>query len=106
MNATLCYSGWSHLPPINQQARRVPLDLMPALVVRWQLPKGGSYEAQKALWAPFRELAEEDLETRKAIAQLVKVAQAKGKAAYVIINNKAEGCAPESVFRLARAIGA
>ena len=104
VNGTLCYSAWSQLPPVDQQARKVPFDLMPALVIRWQLQKGATYESAKQAWEPFREIAEEDLGTRKAIAQLVKLAQAKGKAAFVIVNNKAEGCAPESVFRLARAI--
>ncbi|MBS2022370.1 MAG: DUF72 domain-containing protein [Deltaproteobacteria bacterium] len=100
VNASLCYAAWSQLPPVDQQARRVPLEPMPALVIRWQLPRGATYEAQRAEWAPFRHLQEEDLETRSAIAQLMKTALAKGKATYVIVNNKAEGCAPESVFKL------
>ena len=102
--AALCYAAWQHLPPVSQQARRVPPDEMPALVVRWMLPRGKNYEAQREAFAPFDRLQAEDPETRAEIAALVRGAMARGQRAWVTVNNKAEGCAPESVFKLAEEI--
>jgi hypothetical protein len=55
---------------------------------------------------PFRSIAEPDLPNRDAIATLVAKALAHEVPALVLINNKAEGCAPESAFELGRAIAA
>jgi len=55
---------------------------------------------------PFNRLAEPDLPTREEIATLISKALAHDVPAFVLINNKAEGCAPFSVFELARAIAA
>ena len=52
----------------------------------------------------FDRIAREDQPARAAIARLVARAAARGVPAIVTINNKAEGCAPESAFRLAQAI--
>jgi uncharacterized protein YecE (DUF72 family) len=99
--AALCYAAWQHLPPLSQQARRVPPDRMPALVIRWMLPRGRNYEAQREAFAPFDRLQEEDPGTRSEVADLVRGALARGQGAWVTVNNKAEGCAPQSVFKLA-----
>jgi uncharacterized protein YecE (DUF72 family) len=79
-----------------------------ALVVRWNLNPntGRAYDEAKELYAPFDRLVDEDAATRKEIARLC-IAQANaGQAAFVIINNKAEGSAPLSVIKLAEAIAA
>ena len=102
--AALCYAAWQHLPPVSQQARRVPPDQMPALVVRWMLPRGKGYEAAREAFAPFDRLQAEDPDTRAEIAKLVRAASARGQGCWVTVNNKAEGCAPESVFKLAEEI--
>jgi uncharacterized protein YecE (DUF72 family) len=104
--AALCYAAWQQMPPVSQQARRVPPDQMPALVVRWMLPRGRNYEAAREAFAPFDRLQAEDPETRAEIAALVRAASARGQGCWVTVNNKAEGCAPESVFRLAEEIAA
>jgi uncharacterized protein YecE (DUF72 family) len=102
--AALCYAAWQQMPPVSQQARRVPPDQMPALVVRWMLPRGKGYEAAREAFAPFDRLQAEDPETRAEIAALVRAASARGQGCWVTVNNKAEGCAPESVFKLAAEI--
>lgn len=74
------------------------------LVVRWSLHAGLSYEEAKHRYAPFDRLLDVDIVTRGALAHLVHVALRSVQPAYVIVNNKAEGCAPLSCIELARAV--
>jgi uncharacterized protein YecE (DUF72 family) len=76
----------------------------PALVCRWLLHLGHSYEGAKDRYAPFDRLVDPDPATRSSLADLCRQALTQGKAAYVIANNKAEGSAPRSLIELARAI--
>lgn len=57
-----------------------------------------------ARFAPFDRVVEEDVTQRQAIARLVARALQHDVPAFVAVNNDAEGCAPESIHRLARAI--
>lgn len=74
------------------------------LVVRWMLHAGLRYEQAAQRFAPFSQLTMEDRPSRTAIARLVRRAVAMGRESTVIVNNKAEGSAPLSVFELAEEI--
>jgi len=76
----------------------------PALVVRWMLGGGRGYEAARDRYAPFDRLVDEDLRARDSIAGLCFHALRAGRSAFVIANNKAEGSAPLTVFKLAEKI--
>lgn len=105
--ATYCLGLHSKLPPIEEQ---IPLlrALWPApLVCRWSLNrKHGAYgyEEAKNLYEPFDKLVDPDPGTREALAAVVAGTLGAGQAAYVTINNKAEGSAPLSVAALAAAV--
>jgi uncharacterized protein YecE (DUF72 family) len=77
-----------------------------ALVVRWNLNPntGRAYDEAKELYAPFDRLVDEDAATRNEIARLCSAQAKAGQAAFVIVNNKAEGSAPLSVIKLAEGI--
>ncbi len=102
--AVHCHNAWSHMPSILEQARQVPPAARRPLIVRWLLRHGDEYGVARERFSPFNRIAAEDLTTREAIARLVSKAVQHGVSAFVLINNKAEGCAPESVFRLAQDI--
>lgn len=74
------------------------------LLARWNLHAGFRYEEAKARYAPFDRLVDEDPATRAELARLARDALAAGRTAYIVANNKAEGSAPLSVFRLAAAV--
>lgn len=76
------------------------------LVIRWMLHAGFAYEEARERYAPFDRLVDEDPVTRQAIARLSRRALDAGGSVYVICNNKAEGSAPLSLFKLAQAIDA
>jgi uncharacterized protein YecE (DUF72 family) len=102
--AVHCHNAWSAMPDVLAQARLVPPVARKPLIVRWLLAPGESYEAMRERFAPFARLAREDLAVRGAIARLAARAAAHDVPVLITINNKAEGCAPESAVRLARAI--
>jgi uncharacterized protein YecE (DUF72 family) len=102
--AVHCHNAWSGMPPILTQAKQLPPAARNPLVIRWLLAPGEVYADARDRFRPFDRITREDLLVRSAIVRLVVLAAARGVPALVLINNKAEGCAPESAFRLAREI--
>lgn len=104
VGACHCLNVHPTMPGLRAQAK-ITLDAeSPALVVRWMLHSGFAYEEAKERYAPFNRLVDEDPTSRGLIADLCRRAAKREKRAYVVINNKAEGSSPLSVFRLAEAI--
>jgi uncharacterized protein YecE (DUF72 family) len=91
-------------PAVREQARLLGKLAPGTLVVRWNLHPGYGYEEARERYAPFTRLVDEDLPTRVALARLCLETVAAGHAAFVIANNKAEGSAPLTVFKLAALI--
>ena len=88
----------------DRTALRALLVQQPALVARWLLIEGQEYESAKHRYEPFDRIVDEDNRSRDLLAAMCARAVGAARDAYVIINNKAEGSAPRSVERLARAI--
>jgi uncharacterized protein YecE (DUF72 family) len=114
--ARLCLGIHARMPPLARQAAALrAMDAAPAapdagwslcgpLVVRWSLHAGLGYEQARARYAPFNRLLDADLVTRGTLVHLIRIAVRSGQDAFVIVNNKAEGCAPLSCVELARAL--
>lgn len=92
--------GWGGLPSLVEQARRTRALARPERVVRWMLHPGQAYEEAKSDYAPFDTLKAPDPGRRREVVEVLRDADS----AWVVINNKAEGCAPASVVELARAV--
>jgi uncharacterized protein YecE (DUF72 family) len=102
--AVHCHNAWGELPSVLAQAKALPPVARRPLIVRWLFPPGDSYAAASERLAPFDRIVLEDPTRRQAIARLVANALRHAVPALVLVNNDAEGCAPESIYRLARAI--
>jgi uncharacterized protein YecE (DUF72 family) len=102
--AVHCHNAWSAMPDVLSQAKLMPPAARRPLIVRWLLARRERYDDMRQRYHPFDRITREDVPVRAAIARLVAKAAAHAVPALVTINNKAEGCAPESAFRLARAI--
>ena len=103
-----CYTVHPGAPEIARQqalAQAAGADGAGALLVRWNLRRDLRYAQARERFAPFARLVAEDLETRGQVADLVSAALGRGQEVMVIANNKAEGCAPLTLARLADAIG-
>jgi uncharacterized protein YecE (DUF72 family) len=99
-----CVSVHPRMPDVRTQARQVGALDGAGLVVRWMLTPRMSYELARKYYHPFDTLVDPDPIARGGIAWLVREMSARGRPSLVIVNNKAEGCAPRSIEALARAI--
>jgi len=103
-----CYSVHPQVPDIERQHALLPGELAARgpLVVRWNLRPSETYTGARARFAPCTHLQAEDRVNRPAITALCRRAIAAARPAYIIANNKAEGSAPATLFRLAEEITA
>jgi uncharacterized protein YecE (DUF72 family) len=106
--ARYCVGLHARMPdPLRQAAALALMDgEAPAgpLIVRWSLHSGYRYEQAKARYEPFDQLVDEDPHTREALAELAARYALAGQPVLITTNNKAEGSAPLSCAKLARAI--
>jgi uncharacterized protein YecE (DUF72 family) len=104
--ATHCIAIHARMPSATEQSRYWRESGKRPLTIRWSLHSGFKYEEAKERYAPFNALVDEDPGGRAEVARLVREAEATLTAAFVITNNKAEGCAPLSIRKLAEQIAA
>ncbi|HSU40938.1 MAG TPA: DUF72 domain-containing protein [Polyangiaceae bacterium] len=102
--AVHCHNVWGDMPSASLQARQLAPPTRRPLLVRWLMRRGESYQSAGERYLPFDRLVEEDVPNREDIARLVARAAEHGVPSFVMLDNKAEGCAPETAVRLARAI--
>jgi uncharacterized protein YecE (DUF72 family) len=99
-----CYNVHPASAPLTRQLECIHPFQQPALVVRWMLGRGLEYVAAKERYEPFDRLVDEDLPSRELIARTVLDTTLAERDVFVIANNKAEGSAPLTLFRLAERI--
>ena len=105
--ATYCLGLHAKMPTIAEQLPILRALWPGPLVCRWNLnPRHGAYgyETARDLYAPFDKLVDEDTETRQTLAKVIAGTARAGYPAYVTLSNKAEGCSPKSVIKLAEAV--
>jgi uncharacterized protein YecE (DUF72 family) len=98
-------------PPARQAAMLAPEEDHPErvlareqgqVVARWMLHAAEQYEHARERYAPFTAIVDDDPGSRGACVDLLLAAIESRVRIMTIINNKAEGSAPLSVFGLAR----
>ncbi|HVE83991.1 MAG TPA: DUF72 domain-containing protein [Myxococcales bacterium] len=102
--AVHCHNVWGRMPDVLEQRKLLPPETRRVLVARWLAPPGVTHEGARKAYEPFNKLVEEDPYRRGHLATLAADAVREGAEAYVMVNNKAEGCAPESIRKLGEAI--
>lgn len=104
--AVHCHNRHPRMPEVDVQARTVKALDAPAFVCRWMLRPGLTYREGFRRYQPFDRLVDEDRATRSTLAELALGATSLGRPALVTANNKAEGSAPLTLFRLAEEVAA
>ncbi len=99
-----CLSVHPRMPPVAAQAAAMSGFGPGPLLVRWNLHSGYSHEEAQQRFTPFDKLVDEDVATRESIAWLCLSTLATGQECIVITNNKAEGSAPLTLIKLAKAV--
>jgi uncharacterized protein YecE (DUF72 family) len=102
--AAHCFNVHPAMTPLDRQLGKISPFHQPVLVVRWMLHDGLKYEVAKDRYEPFHRIVDEDRVSRERIAVAVLDALVAERLAFVIANNKAEGSAPLTLFRLAERI--
>jgi len=104
VGAVHCHNAWSFMPSVLTQAKQLPKETRRPLILRWLLRRNDRFAEAEARYAPFNRIVAEDPDTRAEVTSLVSKALKSGVPACVLLDNKAEGCAPESVSLLAKAL--
>ena len=102
--AAHCANVHPRMPDVRAQAALAEAWRAPAVLVRWLLQEGMTYEEAGRKWMPFDKLARIDRAARRAVADVALEAAARGQQVYVTVANNAEGCAPLSILGLAEEI--
>jgi uncharacterized protein YecE (DUF72 family) len=101
---THCFNAHPRMPSVMEQANVLGEHawLSGPVVIRWMLHPTQEYEAARERYFPFDRIVDPDPVDRGLVAELIATILARGNEAIVIANNKAEGCAPLTLFGLAR----
>ena len=102
--ATHCFNVHPRMPSVVEQADLLGDSawLSGGVVLRWLLHPGQDYEAARERYFPFDRIVDPDAANRAAVANLLERILGRGNEAIVLANNKAEGCAPLTLFGLIR----
>ncbi len=95
------YNYWSAMPVPGEQARAIPPEEQPFVVVRLLLRPGTWYEEQRHVFAPFDRLVEPDDAMRRDTIGIIRRSVDYVRHVFVLVNNKAEGSSPLTIEALA-----
>jgi len=91
------FNAWTRMPPIGVQIAMPGSFTADFTVVRALLRKGRTYEKAVSMFEPYEKVQEPDPDTRTAIRQIAELAARERKRAYVFVNNRLEGNAPQTI---------
>lgn len=102
-NVAHVFNQWSYMPPIAEQLKHnsITADF---IVARILTPIGMSYDATVKKFEPYDKIMNPLPEMRADVMKLVEIAVKSKKIAYILINNRAEGCAPQTIVELQKMI--
>lgn len=96
------FNSWTRMPPIGEQLLLHESVTADFVVARALLRPGRTYARAVEAFAPYDRIQEENPALRRDLAGLARTAINLRIPAYVIINNRAEGCAPLTIAAVAR----
>lgn len=99
------YNHWSVMPPLATQHEKLGASF-PADFVLFRLltPLGVSHAEAVERYAPYTRIRQPLPQMRTDTLRLTRQALEEGKAVYVLVNNRAEGCAPITVQELVKSL--
>jgi uncharacterized protein YecE (DUF72 family) len=95
------YNYATAMPMPEEQARELPLEAPEFAVVRLLLRPGTRYGDRREEFLPFDRIVDPNREMRRQVVGLIREALRVGSETFVLVNNKAEGCAPLTIRALA-----
>lgn len=95
------FNSWTRMPSIGEQLDLPDSVTAPFIVSRALLRPGRGYQAAVDAFAPFDRIREPDPEVRADLVRLIEVAERLRLPAYLIVNNRLEGCSPLTIEAVA-----
>lgn len=95
------FNSWTRMPPIGEQLLLHESVTAEFIVARALLRPGRTYEKAVSAFAPYDRIREPNPALRQDLVALARTAINLRIPAYVIINNRAEGCAPLTIAAVA-----
>ncbi len=96
-NVAHVFNSWARMPPISEQAAMPGSFTADFAVARALLRPGRAYEDAVKMFSPYQEIRDENPEAREALRALIKRMREERRAAYIFVNNRLEGNAPETI---------
>jgi uncharacterized protein YecE (DUF72 family) len=94
------FNSWTRMPDLPSQTALQDAYTADFTVARALLLSGRSYEQAVETFAPYREIQEPNPEARAALRGLIERASAERQAAFIFVNNRLEGNAPQTIQSL------
>jgi len=95
------YNHWTAMPPLAEQHRLLEKTFTASfIVIRLLTPLGLAYEKAVERYKPYDRIVGTQPLMRQDTVTLVQQALAAGTSPYILVNNRAEGCAPLTVQAL------
>jgi len=91
------FNSWTRMPPIPEQTAMTCAITADFAVVRALLRPGRAYEDAVKMFSPYQEIRDENPEAREALRALIQRMREERRAAYIYVNNRLEGNAPETI---------
>ena len=103
-NVSHVVNFWTAMPTPAEQAALGADEPGADVIFRLMLPPGARYAELEAAYAPYDRIVAPQPAMRREVLEIIERAVAKGRGAFVIVNNKVEGSSPLTVFALAEAL--
>ncbi|HET9134204.1 MAG TPA: DUF72 domain-containing protein [Gemmatimonadales bacterium] len=100
------FNAWTRMPAIGEQLLLHDAITAPVLVARALLRPGRTYAQAVDAFAPYDHVQDENPTLRADLVALAKATLELRIPAYLIVNNRAEGCAPLTILAVAERLAA
>lgn len=90
-------NSWSRMPSLPEQLQMADVFTTDFTVVRALLRPGCNYADAVARFQPYNQIRDENPEARESLRILIRQMREQRRAAYIFVNNRLEGNAPETI---------
>jgi uncharacterized protein YecE (DUF72 family) len=90
-------NSWSRMPSLPEQMQMADAFTTDFTVVRALLRPGRQYADAVAQFQPYNQIRDENPEARESLRILIRQMREQRRAAYIFVNNRLEGNAPETI---------
>jgi uncharacterized protein YecE (DUF72 family) len=91
------FNAWTRMPTLREHMAIADAFTADFTVTRALLRAGRAYEDAVAMFTPYDQIRDENPEAREALRALIRRMREERRAAYIFVNNRLEGNAPETI---------